>query len=95
MKTLVVTRHGAFVEFLLNQGVVEPGNFEVVPHVVESEVADRVVVTSGIPLHLAAICKRVVTVPLHVPPEFRGKELSVEEVERFAQPVQSFVVRKV
>lgn len=91
MKTIVVTRHPSYVEHLVNIGLIEPG-CEVVGHATAETVGGKHVITSGLPLHLAARAAKLTTVPLFLPAELRGKELSLEEVEQFAQPPSSYVV---
>ena len=91
MKTIVVTRHESYVTHLVNIGLIEEG-VEVVAHATASAVEGKHVVTSGLPLHLAALAARLTTVPLFLPAELRGKELSLEEVEQFAQTPSSYVV---
>ena len=91
MNIVVVTRHPSYVQHLLNIGLIEPG-VEVVAHASPETVSGKHVITSGLPLHLAALAAKLTTVPLFLPPELRGKELSLEEVAAHAQPPASYVV---
>jgi hypothetical protein len=91
MKTIVVTRHPSYIRHLVNIGLISPGA-EVVARASPKNVRGKHVITSGLPLHLAALAARLTTVPLFLPAELRGKELSLEEVERTAQPPSSYVV---
>ena len=92
METIVITRHPSYVRYLVSQGLIEPGA-KVVAHATPEDVAGRHVVTSGLPLHLAAMAAKLTTVGLFVPPALRGKELTLEEVEQYAQEPASYVVR--
>ena len=91
MNTVVVTRHESYVQYLVNIGLIESG-VEVVAHATAETVTGKHVITSGLPLHLAALAAKLTTVPLHVPPELRGKELTLEQVEQYAKPPASYVV---
>lgn len=91
MKTIVVTRHPSYVTHLVNIGLIET-DAEVVAHATPASVTGKHVITSGLPLHLAALAAKLTTVPLFLPADLRGKELSLEEVEQFAQTPSSYVV---
>ena len=94
METIVITRHDEYVTHLVNLGLIEPG-VEVITHATPQDVTGRHVITSGLPLHLAALAAKLTTVGLFVPAELRGKELTLEQVEQFAQPAASYVVSAV
>lgn len=87
---VVVTRHPALVEYLTERGVV-PAGTEVVTHATAEQVRGRHVF-GVLPLHLAAEARRVTEVPLYVPAELRGVELTLEQVRQFAGPLTSYVV---
>lgn len=89
-RPVVVTRHPALVEYLTELGVV-PAGTEVVTHATAEQVRGRHVF-GVLPLHLAAEARRVTEVPLYVPAELRGVELTLEQVRRFAGPLTSYVV---
>jgi len=90
---LVVTRHPALVEYLREAGIVGD-NVEVVAQVTPEQVRGRHVV-GVLPLHLAAEADRVTVVPLAVPPELRGQELSLEQVRELAGEPRTFIVSDV
>ena len=48
-----------------------------------------------LPLNLAAVCTSVTTIPMNLPAELRGVELSLEQVEQHAGTPQKFVVQDV
>lgn len=89
-RPVVVTRHPALVAYLTELGVV-PAGTEVVAHATAEQVRGRHVF-GVLPLHLAAEARRVTEVPLHVPAELRGVELTLAQVRRFAGPLTSYVV---
>jgi len=91
METIVVTRHPALVAYLREEGIITD-DAQIMEHVSEEEVRGWHVV-GVLPLHLAAAARMVTVVPLDLPPEARGRELTVEEVRRYAGPPQTFVVR--
>jgi putative CRISPR-associated protein (TIGR02620 family) len=93
MKTLVVTRHQGMVDFLREEGHITEGNFEVVAHVSPEEVEGREVI-GVLPLHLASLCRRVGMVPLNLPPELRGVELTSEQVREHAEAFAWFEVSR-
>ncbi len=93
METIVITRHAAYVQHLERTGLIEPGGAKVLGHAAPEDVAGRHVITSGLPLHLAAMAAKLTTVGLFVPAELRGKELTLAQVEQYAQEPASYVVR--
>lgn len=79
---IVVTRHPALVEYLREQGVVGM-DVRVIEHASPDDVKGRIVI-GILPLHLACLAKEVWEIPLTVPAELRGQELTLEQVRRFA-----------
>jgi putative CRISPR-associated protein (TIGR02620 family) len=65
---------------------------KVIAHATAADVAGRRVVGT-LPLHLAALAASVTEVTLNLPPELRGKELTVEQLDQYSQSLQTFVVR--
>lgn len=90
---VVVTRHPALVEYLTELGVV-PAGTEVVAHATAEQVRGRHVF-GVLPLHLAAEAASVTEVPLNVPAELRGVELTLEQVRQFAGPLVEYKVSRV
>lgn len=93
VRPVVVTRHPALVEYLTELGVV-PAGTEVVTHATAEQVRGRHVF-GVLPLHLAAEAASVTEVPLHVPAELRGVELTLEQVRQFAGPLAEYKVSRV
>jgi hypothetical protein len=92
-KTVIVTRHPAYVEYLIQIGLIG-SEAEVIPHATPADVRGNIVITSGLPFPLAALAHSVVIVPLWLPPELRGVELSVEEVAAHAKEPKHYVVKE-
>lgn len=90
-ETVIVTRHLALVEYLIEQGVA-PRGATVLPRATARDVAGKRVV-GVLPLHLAALAASVVVVPLDTPDDLRGAELSLAQVREFASPAQEYVIQ--
>lgn len=98
---LVITRHPAYLAYLKEINLVEgeghQEDYQVVEHATEHDVVGLDVITSGLPFHLASLCRSVTTVPLFLTLEQRviGRELTIEEVRATAQPPKTYVVREI
>ena len=90
MEKVIVTRHPALVEFLKELGV----EGEVVSHATEETVRGKHVF-GVLPMRLAAEAGKFTEVTLLVPPELRGKELTLEEVNSLNPTLTTFKVVKV
>lgn len=89
-ETVVVTRHPGLVEYLREIGLVDEGA-EVLTHASAEDVRGKRVI-GVLPLHLAVEAESVTVVPLDLPPELRGVELSVEQVRQYAGPAREYRV---
>ena len=88
--TIIVTRHPALVQFLLEQGLI-PAGTPVLTHATRSDVEGRDVI-GVLPLSLARYAASVTEVPLNLPPELRGQELTLEQVRAHAGAVTRYRV---
>ena len=88
---LVVTRHKALVDHLFKKGLVEEGT-PVVRHVVRPGEVQGKHVYGHLPFHLAVHAASITTIPLNVPADMRGVELTLEEIDRYAGTPTQFVV---
>lgn len=79
--TIIITRHAALVQYIVEIGLVSAGR--VIPHATPDDVRGRHVI-GVLPLRLAALAASVTEVPLDLPPELRGQELTLEQVRQFA-----------
>jgi len=88
---LIVTRHTGLVEYLQEIGLAGPG-VEVVSHATPANVAGRHV-CGVLPHSLSCLCSSFTEVPLTLPAELRGQELSLEQVRQFAGEPVTYQVR--
>ena len=89
---LVVTRHTALVEFLVERGAFD-ATTPVVAHATAALVTGKNVL-GILPLHLAALAASVTEATLNLTPDQRGKELNLEEVRQAFQGFNTYVVSK-
>ena len=89
---VVVTRHPALVEYLREEGVIDETT-EIIEHASPDDVRGRHVI-GVLPHHLSAEAASVTEVPLNLPPELRGQELTVEQVRQYAGEPCTYVVFK-
>jgi putative CRISPR-associated protein (TIGR02620 family) len=90
---IVVTRHKALLDHLVEEGLV-PSDCRVVAHASAEDIRGQHVI-GVLPLHLAALAAKVTVVPLTVPAEKRGQELTLEEVRQYAGEPRTYVVQEV
>ena len=82
MTSIVVTRHKNLVTFLKEKGIIE-NSTRVIEHAKSEDVQGKHVI-GVLPLRLAALAASVTEVPLDLPVELRGKELSLKEIRKYA-----------
>ncbi len=83
--TVVVTRHKGLVTYLIEERLVST-DVEVLDHVDHPSQIKGKNVIGILPLSLAIHANTVMDIPLNIPKEMRGKELSAEEVRQYAGP---------
>jgi len=88
---LVVTRHPGLVEFLLEEGLIDEQT-KVIPHASPSDVEGKNVM-GVLPHSLSCLCESITEIPLNLPPELRGKELTCEQVREFGGKPVTYQVR--
>jgi len=93
MATLIITRHPGLVEFLKAKGYV-PLDAEVKTHASGEDVAGKDV-WGVLPHNLSCLCNTFTEVPLNLPAELRGVELTKEQVEQYAGEPVTYQVRVV
>jgi putative CRISPR-associated protein (TIGR02620 family) len=93
METVVVTRHETLVEYLVEEGIID-GTEVVLKHVEVDEVKGKNVI-GILPLSLAAETSTITEVPLALPPEMRGKELTIEDIRKYAGDPVTYRVQKI
>ena len=90
MGNIVITRHPALVEYLVETGLV-PADAPCISHAEAGNVGGKHVI-GVLPLRLASLAASITEVPLDIPAELRGQELTIEQVRQYAgEPVRYFV----
>ena len=92
---IIVTRHQGLVDYLTEEGIVSSSSsVEVVSHA-SAEVVQGKHVLGVLPHSLSCLCASFTEVPLRLPAELRGKELTAEDVRRYAgKPVTYRVIKE-
>lgn len=88
--TIIVTRHPALVDLLIERGLVEP-DAPVISHATPEQIADKDVI-GVLPLNLAALANSVTEIPLSLTPDMRGKELDLETLRSIAGEAVTYKV---
>lgn len=83
-KWIVVTRHSALIEYIKQEKIIWHGNFEVITHVENPEQIEGCNVVGILPPHLAMWADCVKNIPLNIPVELRGVELTLDQVRQYA-----------
>ncbi len=91
METVVVTRHDALVEFLQEEGIIT-GEEKIMSHAEVEDIRGKRVI-GVLPLSLAVEAAVVIEIPLNIPSELRGKELTVEQVREFSSSPNEYIVK--
>ena len=90
MDKIIVTRHQALIDYLKEIGIID-GNEPIVAHATADDVRDKHVI-GVVPLSLACLAKKVTEVPLLIPSSMRGKELSIDDMRRYADSPVTYKV---
>jgi putative CRISPR-associated protein (TIGR02620 family) len=93
METVVVTRHHGLIEYLRAEGLA-PADCEVIDHATPDAVRGKRVI-GVLPLWLAAEAAEVVEIPMSIPPELRGVELTAEQTAEHAGEPRTYRVEAV
>ena len=92
MNTVIVTRHPALVQYLIEEGIITAEEAQnVVTHATPEVVKDKRVI-GVLPIHLAALASTYANIAIFTPPELRGVELTLEQVKQYAQPMVEYKV---
>ena len=93
MKQVIVTRHPALVEYLVQTGVCPEGT-PVITHGTAENLTGKHAI-GVLPLHLAAVAAMVTEIPMAIPPELRGVELDLEQTKKYAGQPVTYKVSKI
>lgn len=90
---LVVTRHAALIDYLVEIKLI-PAGTPYLTHATPEQLQGRHVI-GVLPLHLAACCASVTEIPLDLPAEARGRELTLYEMRQYAGDPVTYSVKVV
>jgi putative CRISPR-associated protein (TIGR02620 family) len=89
-ETVVVTRHLGLVEYLLELGLCS-SSVNVISHATVEDVKGKHVI-GVLPLSLAVAAESVTEVPMRIPAELRGQELSLEQMRVYGGSPRTYRV---
>jgi len=89
----IVTRHPGLVEYLIEEGMISE-DVKVLTHASAEDVSGKHIL-GVLPHSLSCLAKTFTEVPLSLPPELRGKELSAEDVRQYAGHPVTYRVEKI
>lgn len=87
---VIITRHQALVEYCKEIGLIGD-DVEIITHASPEAVKDKHVL-GVLPHSLSCLCATFTEIPLSLPPEMRGKELSIEDMRKYAQAPMTYKV---
>jgi putative CRISPR-associated protein (TIGR02620 family) len=93
MEKLIVTRHQGLVDYLKQEGIVDEG-VEVTGHASAELVTGRHVI-GVLPHSLSCLTASFTEIPLSLPPELRGQELTADDVRQYAGNPVTYRVEKI
>ena len=90
---IVVTRHTALIEYLKEIDLIKD-DVKVISHATPDEVAGQDVI-GVLPHSLSCLTNTYTEVPIFVPAELRGQELTIEQIKEYAQAPATYKVAKI
>lgn len=90
---LIITRHPSLVEYLKEEGVIT-GSEPVISHVASTEEIEGKHVIGVLPHSLSCKTASMTEAVLKLPPEKRGKELTLQDMRDYCIEVATYIVRK-
>lgn len=88
-QVVIVSRHPAQVAYLRSLGYEGID----IPHATAKDVAGMTVI-GNLPMNLACLCKKVGCADMTLPPELRGVELTLEQVQQYSTGVRWYRVTR-
>ena len=89
---VVVTRHPGLVDHLKETGMIDK-NVKVLTHAGPDDVRGKNV-CGVLPHSLSSLTASFTEVPLSIPAELRGTELTLEQIKKYANPAVTYIVRR-
>ena len=93
-KYILVSRHHQLIHYVLNHILPKSSGIELKSHVEPEDIDGRHVI-GILPLHLAQYAASITIIPLNTPMGMRGQELDYEQLQQYAGPPQTFIVKGV
>jgi len=90
MEKVVVTRHQALIEYLIELGLITPET-PALSHASPDQIKGKDVI-GVLPLSLAKYARSVTEIPLALSPEDRGQELTIERLREIAGDPTTYTV---
>jgi len=94
METVIVTRHPALVEYLIEQGLCSKDTKVLSGNVMLFDVLGKHVI-GVLPFYLAASAACVTSIDINIPAELRGTELTLEQVRQYAGGISTYSIKKI
>ena len=91
--TIIITRHKALVALIIERGLATPET-PVIAHATEADVMCKHVI-GVLPLSLAVLARSVTEIPMAIPAELRGVELTLEQCRQFAGETRKYAVLEI
>ncbi len=90
---LVVTRHKELITYLKELNLVDD-NVEVIDHASSDKIKNKKVI-GILPHSLSCVTELFGEIPLVIPIDMRGKQLTIDQIREFAKPLQVYKVEKI
>ena len=90
---VIVTRHPSLVTYLKEKGIAKEDAI-FLQHTTVENIQDKHV-AGVLPHSLSCLCKTFTEIPLDLPQKLRGKELSIEEIRKFAGEAATYRIIKI
>ena len=91
--TVVITRHASLVEYLKEKGLINDDAI-ILSHATPENVKDKNVI-GVLPHSLSCLTSSFSEIPLNLPAEKRGQELSLDDMRQYAGEMVTYNVQKV
>lgn len=89
---LIVTRHSALVELAIELGLAD-SSVQVISHASPEAVAGKNVL-GVLPHSLSCLCESFTEIPLVLPADLRGQELTIEQMRQYSSEPVTYKVTK-
>lgn len=91
---LIVTRHTNLIK-VLQEHFPFLTDATICTHITDPSILKNKHVFGILPLHFASLCDTITTIDMDVPSDYRGKELSYDEIKEFYKGTNTYKVTKV